>query len=157
MRIGTALALLVALALAWIRQDVHDARREAAARAAVAAVEQAPPDLPEVRRQLLAGWPDAMAWRSTSVRSVAVVGERLARAGGPDTLPPLGAVAATIRKGELPDEAVWATPGAAGLAALELGLRGDPRDRALLERAAVDGPTAEDRLAARYALTRLAP
>lgn len=157
MRIGSALLVVAALALAWIRQEAHDARQEAAAQAAVLALEQADVDLDAVREHLLAEWPSGAAWQDRGVRSAAVVGARMAAVGGEDTLPPLGGVVAEIRAGRLPYEGIWEMPGIAGLGALELGRRGFPSDRALLEWLVEEAPTAEDRLAARYALTRLDP
>ena len=65
-------------------------------------------------------------------------------------------VAVTIREGGTPEEAVWQTPAQAGLAALELGRRGNTADLPVLLKQAVSGPTASDRIAALYAADRLA-
>ncbi len=84
--------------------------------------------------------------------------QRMLRSGAPtaDTSE-LGWLIVQVRRGEALDPSVWSTPGACGMAALELGRRGNAGDLDLLLRASIEGPTATDRLAALYAARRLAP
>ncbi|GEM_PF-2185784 len=99
--------------------------------------------------------PDAQPPTFDPRAPVAARAELLVRSGTrAATEDPLAAVVETIRTRGTLDDAVWSTPGLAGLAALELGRRGHPADGDLLRAAAETGPAAADRLAARYALDR---
>jgi len=92
---------------------------------------------------------------AAEVGSIATAAERMVRGPGcADEVPPLGGVAATLRRGEQPEAEWLAAPGVSGLVALELGRRGWAEDRALVEQIAAEGPSGSDRVAARYSLTR---
>ena len=82
--------------------------------------------------------------------------ERLRRSTVPVAAGALPTLAASIRQGEQASDEVWQTPAQAGLAAFELGRRGDADDLEILLVQSVDGPTASDRLAALYAASHLA-
>jgi hypothetical protein len=86
-----------------------------------------------------------------------IQGERQARSAAPDREPvdELGALAGTIRRGGEPPAEVWNSVGACGLASLELARMGriDLLDPIL--RAAIEGPSATDRMAALHAARTL--
>lgn len=89
--------------------------------------------------------------------SVSIGAERARRSalGSQDALGEPSRIAAAIRLGAEVDPAWLERDGISGLVALELARRGDPADRALVERIASDGPTSADRVAALYAVQRL--
>lgn len=89
--------------------------------------------------------------------SIAVTAEVGARGTGPvtDPAPPLGALAAAIRRGEEVSPEALEEPGQAGLVALEWGRQGDRHRIPLLLKLAADGPSGPDRLAALFAVQRL--
>jgi hypothetical protein len=89
--------------------------------------------------------------------SAAIQGERIARAASPELeqASELGSLVGDIRRGEPVPDRVWERAGFCGMAALELGRAGDEGALPALLRAAEDGPTAMDRLAALYGAASL--
>ena len=63
----------------------------------------------------------------------------------------MAAMVKRIREGGAPTAQEWATPGLAGMAALELGARGDRRWTTTLLQAAKTGPSGTDQIAALWA------
>lgn len=99
---------------------------------------------------------DPVVWGSLRV-SAATAAEALRRSALPgwDPVPPLGAIGAAIRSGQAVDDAVWATIGAAGFAALEAGRAGRTDLRDEIEGMVADPPSAPDGMAGRFVLTRI--
>jgi len=68
---------------------------------------------------------------------------------------PMQALVIRLREGGAPTAAEWATPGLAGMAALELSARGDKRWIPTLLQAAQTGPSGTDQIAALWAARNL--
>lgn len=83
--------------------------------------------------------------------------ERRRRSAMPllSTATPMTAMVHRIREGGLPTSAEWATPGLAGMAALELGVHGRTDVIPALMSVATDGPSSTDQIAALWAARML--
>ncbi len=84
-----------------------------------------------------------------------IQGERLARSAHSQPAGALGALVGSVRAGGDPPQAAWDQVGACGMAALELARVGRRAELSRMLNAAVDGPSATDRLAALYAASIL--